>query len=69
MQTMQKLEREAHLLVFPDEGHGLVKLDNKIEGYSKALGFMLSHIERMPRSQTGSEQERVPKLQAGEAAI
>ncbi len=48
MQTMEKLDRNAYLLVFPDEGHGLVKLDNRIEGYSKALGFMLVHLQEAP---------------------
>lgn len=45
MQTMEKLGRPAHLLVFRDEGHGLVKLNNRIEGYSEALGFVLSHLQ------------------------
>ncbi len=44
MQTMQKLEREAHLVAFDDEGHGLVKLQNRIEGYSEALGFVMYNI-------------------------
>ena len=44
MQTMESLGREAHLLNFYDEGHGLVKLDNRIEGYSKALGFVMQKV-------------------------
>ena len=44
MQTMQTLGREAHLLRFEDEGHGLVKLQNRIEGYSRALDFLAYHL-------------------------
>ncbi len=44
MQTMQKLGRESHLIAFDDEGHGLVKLANKIEGYSSALGFVMYNV-------------------------
>ncbi|MDA4114857.1 MAG: prolyl oligopeptidase family serine peptidase [Thaumarchaeota archaeon] len=44
MQTMKNLGREAHLLVFDDEGHGLVKLQNRIEGYSTALGFVMYNV-------------------------
>jgi dipeptidyl aminopeptidase/acylaminoacyl peptidase len=52
MQTMEKLNRYAYLLVFNDEGHGLVKLNNRIEGYSKALGFMMVHLQAIPPMQT-----------------
>jgi len=44
MQTMQKLGRESHLIAFDDEGHGLVKLANRIEGYSSALGFVMYNV-------------------------
>jgi len=41
---MQKLEREAHLIAFDDEGHGLVKLQNRIDGYTAALGFVMYNV-------------------------
>jgi dipeptidyl aminopeptidase/acylaminoacyl peptidase len=44
MQTMQQLGREAHLMTFDDEGHGLVKLQNRIEAYSTALGFLMYRV-------------------------
>ena len=44
VQTLEGLGRTAYLLIFPDEGHGLVKLNNRVEGYAKALGFMLAHL-------------------------
>jgi dipeptidyl aminopeptidase/acylaminoacyl peptidase len=44
METMQNLGREAHLMTFDDEGHGLVKLHNRIEGYSTALGFLMYRV-------------------------
>ncbi|MDA4121656.1 MAG: S9 family peptidase [Thaumarchaeota archaeon] len=48
VQTLESLGRSAYLLIFPDEGHGLVKLNNRVEGYSKALGFMLAHLAEPP---------------------
>ena len=44
METMQRLGREAHLVAFDDEGHGLVKLQNRIAGYSAALEFVTYHV-------------------------
>jgi dipeptidyl aminopeptidase/acylaminoacyl peptidase len=44
MQTMEDLGREAHLVTFEDEGHGLVKLQNRIDGYSNALGFVMHRV-------------------------
>lgn len=44
MQTMQSLGRESHIMTFQDEGHGLVKLHNRIEAYSNALGFVMFHV-------------------------
>ena len=61
MQTMEKLGRNAYLLVFPDEGHGLVKLNNRVEGYSKALSFIMVHLLEAPHPQTSSESEGVLK--------
>ncbi len=58
MQTMKRLGREAHLMVFPDEGHGLVKLNNRIDGYSKAIGFMLDHIDSTELSRVVSNEGR-----------
>jgi Tol biopolymer transport system component/pimeloyl-ACP methyl ester carboxylesterase len=57
MQTMQKLEREAHLLAFDDEGHGLVKLQNRIEGYTAALGFVMYNITVERRGPSSSPQQ------------
>ena len=31
-------------MTFDDEGHGLVKLQNRIEGYSNALGFLMYRV-------------------------
>ncbi len=44
MQTMQNMGRESHIMTFQDEGHGLVKLQNRIEGYTNALGFVMYHV-------------------------
>jgi dipeptidyl aminopeptidase/acylaminoacyl peptidase len=44
METMQNLGRESHIMTFQDEGHGLVKLQNRIDAYSNALGFVMYHV-------------------------
>jgi dipeptidyl aminopeptidase/acylaminoacyl peptidase len=43
-ETMQKLGREVHLLKFESEGHGLHKVKDRIEGYSQAIDFLLTHL-------------------------
>jgi dipeptidyl aminopeptidase/acylaminoacyl peptidase len=42
--TLKGLGRDARLLKFDDEGHGLVKLKNRISGYSQAVEFIIEHI-------------------------
>jgi dipeptidyl aminopeptidase/acylaminoacyl peptidase len=32
------------LLVYPDEGHGLAKLKNKLDGYPQAMAFLREHL-------------------------
>jgi dipeptidyl aminopeptidase/acylaminoacyl peptidase len=54
MQTMQNLGRESHLIAFDDEGHGLVKLQNRIEGYSSALGFVMYNVTAPRRGPSAS---------------
>jgi dipeptidyl aminopeptidase/acylaminoacyl peptidase len=36
--------REVELLVYPDEGHGLEKLKNRIDAYPKAAAFLDKHL-------------------------
>jgi dipeptidyl aminopeptidase/acylaminoacyl peptidase len=43
-ETLKKMGREAHLMKFDDEGHGLVKLKNRISGYTAALEFLMAHL-------------------------
>jgi dipeptidyl aminopeptidase/acylaminoacyl peptidase len=43
-ETLKGLGREAHLMKFDDEGHGLVKLKNRIAGYTAAVEFMMKHV-------------------------
>lgn len=57
MQTMKNLGREAHLIAFDDEGHGLVKLQNRIEGYSEALGFLMYNITAERQDPSPSPQQ------------
>jgi dipeptidyl aminopeptidase/acylaminoacyl peptidase len=43
-ETLMGLGREAHLMRFDDEGHGLVKLKNRIAGYTAAVEFLMRHV-------------------------
>ncbi len=45
-ETLKKHGREAHLMKFEDEGHGLVKLKNRVAGYTAAVEFLMSHVSR-----------------------
>jgi dipeptidyl aminopeptidase/acylaminoacyl peptidase len=41
---LKGLGRRAEVMVFEDEGHGLVKLKNRIKGYTAATEFLLEHL-------------------------
>jgi len=44
VKTLKEQNKEVHFMVFDDEGHGLVKLKNRIEGYSAAFSFLINHL-------------------------
>ena len=35
---------DAQMLIYPDEGHGLGKLKNKLDCYPKVVGFIKKHM-------------------------
>lgn len=37
---LKELGREVELLVYPDEGHGLAKLKNRLDAYPKVISFL-----------------------------
>ena len=41
---LKEIGRHVELLVYPDEGHGIVKLQNKLDAYPKAVGFLNKYI-------------------------
>jgi len=41
---LKKRGRTVEVMVFEDEGHGLVKLKNRIKGYTAAAEFLLRHL-------------------------
>jgi dipeptidyl aminopeptidase/acylaminoacyl peptidase len=45
---LRGLGRRAEMMVFEDEGHGLVKLKNRIKGYTAATEFLLTHLVGVP---------------------
>jgi dipeptidyl aminopeptidase/acylaminoacyl peptidase len=51
---LKKLGRTAEVMVFDDEGHGLVKLKNRITGYTAATEFLLRYISPDARVEKGA---------------
>lgn len=43
-ETLKRHGTEVHLMKFEDEGHGLIKLKNRIAGYSAAVEFLMRHV-------------------------
>lgn len=42
--ALEERGQEVHLRVFDDEGHGLSKRHNRIDGYAEAAGFLARHL-------------------------
>lgn len=42
--ALEERGQEVHLRVFDDEGHGLSKRQNRIDGYAEAAGFLARHL-------------------------
>jgi dipeptidyl aminopeptidase/acylaminoacyl peptidase len=40
-------------LLFPDEGHGVVKLPNRIKAYTAIAEFLAKHLQQGPASGSG----------------
>lgn len=38
--SLKRVGRHVELLIYPDEGHGIVKLQNKLDAYQKAVEFL-----------------------------
>jgi len=43
-ETLKRHGREVRLMKFADEGHGLIKLKNRIAGYSEAIEFLIKQV-------------------------
>jgi len=41
---LKRLGRKVEVMVFDDEGHGLIKLKNKLRGYAAEAEFLLDHL-------------------------
>ncbi len=42
--ALESRDQEVHLRVFDDEGHGLSKRKNRVDGYAEAAGFLARHL-------------------------
>jgi dipeptidyl aminopeptidase/acylaminoacyl peptidase len=43
-EKLKSLGKQFQLLVYPDEGHGLEKLENRIDAYRKVVAFLDKHV-------------------------
>lgn len=48
VEAVSKNNVPVEYVVFPDEGHGFVKKENEIEGYSAILTFLDTHLKKEP---------------------
>lgn len=44
VETLRQQGRKVEYLVFPDEGHGFLKLENELKAYSAAAEFLQKHL-------------------------
>jgi dipeptidyl aminopeptidase/acylaminoacyl peptidase len=42
---LKSLGRRVDVMMFDDEGHSLVKLNNRVKGYTAAAEFLLEHLQ------------------------
>ncbi|HUR31562.1 MAG TPA: prolyl oligopeptidase family serine peptidase, partial [Saprospiraceae bacterium] len=45
VEAVKKNNVPVEYIVFPDEGHGFVKKENEIKGYSEILKFLDTHLK------------------------
>jgi hypothetical protein len=48
---LKGLGKEAEILVFPDEGHDVLKFANRVTCYNAIAGFFEKHLGVQPRSE------------------
>jgi len=47
VEEMRRLGKSVEFIVFDDEGHGIVRLKNKIVAYTAIIEFLEKHISNM----------------------
>lgn len=45
VESLVKRGKEVEYLCYEDEGHGVVKFDNKLDCYSRAASFLKRHLQ------------------------
>ena len=45
-EALAKRDVPCQLLVYPDEGHGLAKLKNKLDAHPRAFAFLREHLSK-----------------------
>jgi len=60
VQAMRKNGKEVEYLVFPDEGHGFARPENRLKFYAAAEAFLAKHLGG--RAEPPSEKDKVDDL-------
>ncbi|MBI2409642.1 S9 family peptidase [Candidatus Kaiserbacteria bacterium] len=52
VERLKEAGRHVELLTYPDEGHGIVKLQNRLDAYPKAVEFLNKALAYQPSNET-----------------
>ena len=44
---MRKHGKHADVVIYPDEGHGFLKMDNRVDAYKKNVHFLTDRVKRI----------------------
>jgi len=46
IEELKKRGGEVDALIFPDEGHGIAKLENRLQSYRQMVEFFSKHLKK-----------------------
>jgi dipeptidyl aminopeptidase/acylaminoacyl peptidase len=44
---LRKHGKQADVVIYPDEGHGFLKMDNRVDAYKKNVHFLTDRVKRI----------------------
>jgi len=43
-EVLKRLDKVYDVLIFPDEGHGFLKIENRVKAYTRQMEFLKKHL-------------------------